>query len=68
MSEVIVKNPWVVEVAEREHPEASYVGQPYFGRGAWQFSRAFVLESDAMAYAKRYAEDNEWVRVVYRDV
>lgn len=68
MSEVVIKNPWVVELAEREYHEVPHLGEPHFSRGAWEFSRAFVLESDAMAYAKRYAEDHEWVRVVYRDV
>lgn len=68
MDEQIIKNPWVVDVAEREYHEVTYSGETMFSRGAWQFSRAFVLEDDALAYAKRYAEDNEWVRVVYRDV
>lgn len=69
MSEVNVKNPWVVEVAAREYSEASYLLEdPEFFRGGWEFSRAFESEHLAMIYAKRKAEEHEWVRVAYRDV
>lgn len=57
------KNRYVVETASREI--VPRLGRETEARpGEWEFEKAFELLSDAEAYAKRIAEDYEWVRII----